>query len=82
MFLNLLPLISVFLYGNLIVKYRLDGGSHMSVVIPSVSTVSGILYWVVLSSYSIEKVDFREVSRFTYTYRALVYIASLIYTEQ
>ena len=41
-FLKLLPLISMFLYGNLVVKYKQYGGSNMSVVvIPSVSTLSG-----------------------------------------
>ena len=42
-FLKILPLISAFLYGNLVLKYKLYGGSYMSViVILSVSTLSGI----------------------------------------
>jgi len=42
-FLKLLPLIFTYLYGNLVVKYTLYGGSNMSViVIPSVSTLSGV----------------------------------------
>ena len=49
-FLKLLPLISMFLYGNLVVKYKLYGGSNMSVVVfPSVSTLSGVLPWVISS---------------------------------
>ena len=49
-FLKLSPLISMFLYGNLVVKYKLYGGSNMSVVvIPSVSTLSGVLPWVISS---------------------------------
>jgi len=41
--LKILPLISAFLYGNLVSKYIRYGGINMSViVIPSVSTLSGI----------------------------------------